>query len=389
MKKYVFAAALLSVTLTLARAESVIAITAGNQLISFDSAAPGTIVTTASVIGLPVGDAVQGIDIRPADGHLYALTDRGGLYRLNVTTGVAAFVAALSADPTDATNPFTSLSGTSFGIDFNPVVDRLRVVSNAGQNLRVNPDTGDVTTDTPLNPGNPTVGGAAYTNNFAGATSTTLYVLNAQSNTLEIQNPPNDGTLTVVGPLGGDAPGLLGFDISPGSGVAYGAANIGALPNLYTIDLATGDATLAGQIGTDSDPVTGIAVARPTVLLNISTRGRVGIGEDVLIAGFIARGGAPSRLIARGIGPSLSSSGITAPLQDPVIRVFDSNGNLFGSNDDWRSSSQEAEIMATGLAPTNDAEAALIGFVAPGAYTVELSGKNSTMGVGLVEIYQL
>ncbi len=115
------------------------------------------------------------------------------------------------------------------------------------QNLRINVNTGAVTTDGNLNPGDPSVTGAAYTNNFAGATSTTLYVIDSASDTLQIQNPPNNGTFVTVGSLGGDAPAFVGFDISSSSGIAFASAIIGGSSNLYTINLSTGLASAAAM----------------------------------------------------------------------------------------------------------------------------------------------
>ncbi len=121
-----------------------------------------------------------------------------------------------------------ALSGTAFGFDFNPTVDRIRVVSDTGQNLRLNPDTGAVAAvDGALNPGAPHVVGSAYTNNFAGATTTTLYAIDAATDQLLIQNPPNNGTLAPVGPLGVDTGDDVGFDITANDGVAFATLTIG------------------------------------------------------------------------------------------------------------------------------------------------------------------
>lgn len=389
MKKLLLIAAVAAATTLQAYAEPAVAITADNRLLHFDTRTPGNILIDVPITGLAGGDFLLGIDFRPSDGKLYALANSGNIYTINVATGATTFVSTLAADPADTTDPFTGLVGTSFGIDFNPVVDRLRVVSNMEQNLRINVNTGAVITDGNLNPGDPSITGAAYANNFAGATTTTLYVIDSASDTLQIQNPPNNGTLNTVGSLGGDAPEIVGFDISSSSGIAFASARISGASNLYTINLATGAATGVAAIGSGNHEVTDIAVAPATRLLNISTRARVGTGEDVLIAGFIAGGGgAPTRLLARAIGPSLGQSGVTQPLQDPVLEVFDVNGTLIGTNDNWRDD-QEAELEATGVAPSNDNEAAIVGYVAPGAYTIQVSGKNDTTGVALVEVYQL
>lgn len=151
-----------------AEAEPLVALTSANTLVTFDSAAPGTITNTAAITGLVSGETLIGIDRRPANGQLYGITNQGRIYILNPLTGVAVFQS-------QTTTPV----GSSFGVDFNPVPDRLRVVSDADQNLRINVDTGATIVDGTLNPGNPNVVAAAYTNNFAGATTTTLYVIDS------------------------------------------------------------------------------------------------------------------------------------------------------------------------------------------------------------------
>ncbi len=122
-------------------------------------------------------------------------------------------------------------------------------------------------------------------------------------------------------------------------------------------------------------------------LANISTRGFVQTGDNVMIGGFILGGGTgSSRVVVRGIGPSLSAFGIANPLSDPMLELFDSNGALIDSNDDWRT--KQALIEPTGLQPSNDAESALLlSNPALGAYTAILRGKNSGTGVGVIEVY--
>ena len=230
----------------------IIAVTATN-LLRFDSNTPGTVSTTA-ISGLTAGDAIVGIDRRPASLQVYALTrsaaEAGRLYVLDTTTAAAQLVATLAADPADVTAPYASLSGVRFGMDFNPVVDRLRVDSDTGVTMRINPSNGLVLTDSPLNPGNPTAIGAAYTNNFAGATLTTLYVIDSAADALYIQNPPNNGTLTLVGTLGVDASDTAAFDIAdaPAPNSAFATLQVGGTTGLYTIDLTTGAATLVGNV---------------------------------------------------------------------------------------------------------------------------------------------
>ena len=122
-------------------------------------------------------------------------------------------------------------------------------------------------------------------------------------------------------------------------------------------------------------------------LANISTRGRVQTGENVMIAGTIVLGQAPERVLVRAIGPSLTLPG---KLADPTLELRDGNGALIRANDNWRSD-QEIEIVATGAAPTNDLESALIETLPANgaAYTAIVRGVNNTSGVALVEIYAL
>lgn len=123
-------------------------------------------------------------------------------------------------------------------------------------------------------------------------------------------------------------------------------------------------------------------------IINISTRGEVATGSNAMIGGFIIGGEDPTKVIVRGIGPSLAAAGVTSALSDPVLELYDSNGSLIFSNDDWRST-QEQQIDATGVAPTDDRESAIVATLIPGSYTAVLSGSATSEGVGLVEIYKL
>jgi phospholipase/lecithinase/hemolysin len=121
---------------------------------------------------------------------------------------------------------------------------------------------------------------------------------------------------------------------------------------------------------------------------NISTRGLTGTGEDVLIGGFIITGSDSKKVMVRAIGPSLASSGISGVLADPTVTIYDSNQTIVGANDNWKSN-QQAEIEATGLAPKNDLESAVIVTLPPGSYTAIVSGNNGGGGVALAEVYDL
>ena len=226
-----------------------------NQLLNIDSASPGTITATVSITGLQLGENILGIDFRPANGILYGLGSSSRLYSINTQTGVASQVGASGA---------FVLSGSSFGFDFNPVPDRIRVVSDTGQNLRLNPNDGSLAaTDGSLNPGTPNVSGAAYTNSFAGTASTMLYVIDSTTDQLYIQSPPNNGTLTSVGALGLDVTQAISFDIAFPGNIGYAALQVGTgNSSLYTINLGTGAATLMGGIGSGQS-ITGLATATP------------------------------------------------------------------------------------------------------------------------------
>ncbi|MEJ7568610.1 MAG: DUF4394 domain-containing protein [Gaiellaceae bacterium] len=221
-----------------------------NRLISFNSDTP-TAITRVAFTGLPAGEQIVGLDQRPANRQLFALSSASRLYRIDVATGAATAVG---------TAPFApALAGASFGFDFNPTVDRIRITSDTRQDLRLNPDTGATAfVDGALTYAagdsgaatTPRVVGSAYTNSVAGATATTLYDIDAGRDFLAIQNPPNNGTLISVGALGVDAGDNTGFDISGVDGVAAALQVSPSLSSgLYRINLTTGAATLAGRIG--------------------------------------------------------------------------------------------------------------------------------------------
>jgi hypothetical protein len=121
---------------------------------------------------------------------------------------------------------------------------------------------------------------------------------------------------------------------------------------------------------------------------NISTRGLVGTGDNVMIGGTIITGSVPARVVFRAIGPSLTNFGVSNALGDPILELHDGNGVIIATNNNWRDT-QEAEISATGLAPSNNLESAILRDLAPGAYTAIVRGLNETTGVALVEVFNL
>ncbi|MGZ4985624.1 MAG: matrixin family metalloprotease [Chthoniobacterales bacterium] len=124
-------------------------------------------------------------------------------------------------------------------------------------------------------------------------------------------------------------------------------------------------------------------------LANISTRMKVGTGDQVLIGGFIISGSTSKQILLRATGPSLTAAGVAGAMQDPTLELRDSGGNLIAQNDDWQSGTQAAAITASGLAPTNTKESAIIATLQPGTYTAILQGHNATQGIALVEGYEL
>lgn len=196
-------------------AEVVFAVNTANELLSFSANFPSVILTRQAVANLLTGDRIVGLDFRPANNLLYALGSSGQLYLVNPFNATAGRIG-----PGLPTAP----AGVEFGFDFNPVADRIRVVSDAGVNLRMHPDTGAlVAVDGHLAyaPGDPNEGvtpqvvGAAYLNPDRNpATDTTLIVIDAGLDVAAVQSPANAGVLQTLVTLGGDAGSVLGFDIS-------------------------------------------------------------------------------------------------------------------------------------------------------------------------------
>ncbi|HEX5083749.1 MAG TPA: DUF4394 domain-containing protein, partial [Blastocatellia bacterium] len=242
------------------RPENAFGVTASNRLIKFNPGVPGAINNSVPISGIG-GENIVGIDFRPATGQLFALSDASRIYIINTTNGVATPVGGAAFAP--------GLSGANFGFDFNPTVDRIRLVSDGDQDLRLNPNNGAIAaTDGTLayaatdpNAGqDPNITGEAYTNSFLGSPTTTLFGIDTNLNTLVTQGSPgaapvspNSGQLLTVGSLGAgiDPNGLTGFDISSESGAAFASFNSdsGGPTQIFQINLTTGAATLIGAVG--------------------------------------------------------------------------------------------------------------------------------------------
>lgn len=267
--------ALLSSLLQGLAAELLAGVADGDKLVLFASDDPRD-VEVVKIRGLPRRERILGLDLRPLSGELYAFGSSARLYTINILTGQATEIGS---------GPFTNaLIGTKFGFDFNPTVDRIRIVSDAGVNLRVNPTNGLLaavdgmlayaTND--VNAGRtPRVVGAAYINNDTNpATGTVLFDIDSSADVLVMQNPPNSGTLVTVGLLGYDVKEAVGFDVAGTDGIAYASLVVKRhhrsegrsrdrdddddddqgkedheRAHLFIIDLLTGAATPIGRIG--------------------------------------------------------------------------------------------------------------------------------------------
>ena len=242
----------------------VVGLTSNQRLICFEDDDPGDAEKIGKVRGLVGDDRLVGIDYRPATGDLYGLGNNGGVYVVDDETAQLTLRSRLSV----------ALDGTAFGVDFNPTVDRLRIVSDTGQNLRDNVDaSGDTLTDTTLSyPGPPPtagvgVTGAAYTNNDADPnTATTLYDVDSMLDQTVIQSPANSGLLAATGKLGVDTGPSVGFDIystvRSGTTVdvkALAALAVGNRSRLYEVTLFNGRASLQGAFSSQHE-VIGIAI---------------------------------------------------------------------------------------------------------------------------------
>lgn len=260
--------------------ETVLALTADHVLLRINAGQPQRVLASVPVRGLPAGEQLVGMDFRVARGVLYALGQSGQLYTLDATTGQLAAVGTAA--------PAVALRGTRFELDFNPAADRLRVVSDAGQNLRYHPDTGAVVDFDPQQPGTqpdpdltfaqgdvqhghpPLVLAAGYTYNQQNDKLTTNFAIDGRQGTLVVQGSregvtpvvsPNLGVLRTVGPLGTGPLAAATLDISDVNNTALAALRTVAdgRTRLYRLNLDTGVATLVGTVA-GGQPLLGMAI---------------------------------------------------------------------------------------------------------------------------------
>jgi len=317
-------------------------LTADNRIAIVTEAVPSQVLPVA-VSGLGTGETLAAIDVRPQNGQLYGVTlvaNGVKLYHISIGSGtpVATQVGASVAQFVNASGASVPITGT-VGIDFNPTVDRLRLVTSAGQNLRLNPNNGAAVDGDPTAAGiqpdgsinGPTTGvnNTAYTNNAPNVSATTQYTIDTASDRVFIQNPPNSGTqtnplpLTLRGaPL--DASGASGFDIpagvnvttsnQPAVGIGYAALTVGGVSGLYRINLATGEAVLLGALG-------GLTVTDIAITPSIPT-GAVLRGDGLALLRM--------RLDQPGTLTSVNITGVTAGEVLVGIDGRPATGQLFG-----------------------------------------------------------
>lgn len=276
---------------------TIFAVDTDKNLLRFNSDNPSVVTTIGPITGLVggSGELIEGIDFRPSTGQLYALgVSNSGvnsrIYTIDLQTAAATQVGA---------DGQFQLSGVSFGFDFNPVVDRIRVVSDNNLNLRLNPNDGTQVdgdpgtagvqrdTDLAFAAGDPNFGsspnvvGSAYTDNFAGTTTTSLFGIDSVLNVLVRQGginvppgtpSPNGGALFTVGALDVNPSGVVGFDIAAFTGEALAVMTVGGATGVYSINLSTGAATLIGNVGDGTLSLRSMSVIIPSVqILNDKT----------------------------------------------------------------------------------------------------------------------
>lgn len=237
-----------------AQAGTLVGLTADNKLVKIDTATG----VASAPMAIDGANKVVGIDVRPADGKLWGLTETGQLVTIDHMSGKATPGAMLSEKAALGPRPV---------VDFNPVADRLRVIGADGVSLRINVETGATTVDKPLNYDasdantgkKPMVAAGAYTNSMKGAKATELFHVDGATGGLVLQNPPNDGVLKTRGMVGIPASADAVMDIdneAEGKNTAWVIAG----NTIYTIDLASGKAMQVGMVKGMNGKLVDIAV---------------------------------------------------------------------------------------------------------------------------------
>jgi hypothetical protein len=272
MRYHLALAAALALQVSAAHADSIIALVGDDILATID----GRAAKTTSLVKIDGVGRVLGIDVRPADGRLYALSSDGTIAIIDPATGKATAKSKLDTLPP---------ADVQVAVDFNPVADKMRIIGSDGTNLRADVDSGKVTQDQSLKFAEndqaagqtPTIIAGAYSNSVKGAKETTLYDIDSKLGALFRQAPPNDGVLNTIGMVGVNVD-RIGFDIVA-DGAGTNAGVLVANGKLYRVDLATGKAeggkTIAG-LPSDVRDVAVLLSPTPKRAANVT------IGGDVM-----------------------------------------------------------------------------------------------------------
>jgi hypothetical protein len=299
------------------------------------SNAPINPTETVTITGLQGGETIRAIDFRPATGQMYGVGSTSRLYVIDPATGKARAIGAVPFSP--------ALAGTTVALDFNPTVDRIRLVTSEGQNLRLNPETGAVqATDGMINGasgGTAAIGAAAYTNNFAGTTTTVLYDIDPATDRLYIQNPPNDGRLQEVGSLGLNITAVGGFDISPDNSMALASVQFEGRWELSRVDLNTG---LLQKLGDLAVNLIGLAIPTNPVAYAVDESNNLLIFNPT-------NGGTPLSKAITGLQPGEVIHGIDFRPANGQLYAIGSTSRLYTIN------TSSGAAMMVGSAPLSPA----------------------------------
>ncbi len=324
-----------------------------------------------------IGEGVGGVTVNVPGADFYAVSAPSGGYSVPVPIDDTYTVSFSGGGVPDAQRAVTIANGNNAKLDYLPVGSAATSSSLGNISTRVSVQPGD----------NALIGGFIVT-----GTQPKKVILRAIGPSLPVNGRLADPTLELIGPGGliasndnwrsAQAADIIATTVPPTSELE--SAIVATLP-------ANGSAYTAivrgagGQSGVGLVEIYDLDRTVDSKLANISTRGLVQTGDDVMIGGFIIIGTSPQRVIIRALGPSLPVAG---KLADPSLQLVDANGATVSSNDNWRST-QEVEIIATTVPPTNDLESALVATLPPAPHTVVVRGNNNGTGVALVEIYAL
>lgn len=380
-----------------------------NTLIGYNAKNIKTSSSKVTITGIGNTEKLLSIDFRPATGDLYAISDASKLYIINITTGAARAISKA---------PFTpAISGTTVSMDFNPTLDKIRLVTNTGQNLNINPETGTVATvDANISGG--TIMGIAYTNSVAGATTTDLYDIDPIAKVLYKQDPPNNGTLVKVFDLGRDIGDKVSLDISPNNKNILMASKLNDTLKLFSIDLEKKTTKLSGiflnvssiqgiaipvdpaayAISLDASNVSSLLTFNPTVKTTIVSKAITGLQTGETILGLDMRPsngqayalGSSNRLYTINlataeltqVGTGTFSTALTGTSfgfdfspQDELIRVVSNTRQNLSINPETAVTTPNTDLRITGGSPTVSAAAYSSNFTgtttAPKLYVID------------------